>query len=319
MELFNSIPFVDAHCDTILEITRKHTSLSGPDNKTHLNIEKMQSGAVKIQFFAAFVEPDREPASALKRSLLLINKFQKEMEANSGSIENIKSSDDLKRVLEGDKMGSLLTIEGGEVLENDLELLELFYRLGVRSITLTWNYRNAIGDGAAELTYNGLSRFGLEVVKKMNELGMLIDVSHLNEAGFWDVMRNSTKPVIASHSNARMLCDHPRNLTDEQILAIADNGGVMCVNFVSPFLVREKQGFLEDVVAHIDHISKIAGTDHVGIGSDFDGTSELAVGLEDATKVPMLASALASHGYSEENIEKILGGNLLRSLNEALE
>jgi len=207
-------------------------------------------------------------------------------------------------------------VEGGEAIQEDLALLRMLYRLGVRSMTLTWNQRNAIGDGAAENPNGGLSKFGLEVVAEMNRLGMLVDVSHLNWAGFWDVVKHSKAPVIASHSNARKLCNHPRNLDDDQIKALADNGGVMCITFVPAFLKpQNKRGAsIQDIICHIDYVKKLVGPDHIGIGSDFDGTDEMPEGLENASKMPALAEALLLNGYRESEIEKILGGNILKLL-----
>jgi len=158
----------------------------------------------------------------------------------------------------------------------------------------------------------GLSRFGLEVVEEMNRLGMLIDVSHLNEPGFWDVIEASSSPVIASHSNAKALCDHPRNLTDEQIRAIADGGGVIGVNFCTAFLTSSGAATLDDVLNHIDYLVKVGGIETVGLGSDFDGITETPIGLENCSRTLILADGLNGRGYSVDAIEKIMGGNLLR-------
>ena len=199
-------------------------------------------------------------------------------------------------------------------MDGDLGVLRILYRLGIRLITLTWNQRNQIADGAGEArTGGGLTEFGVKVVAEMNHLGMLIDVSHLSEAGFWDVIKKSKEPIVASHSNCYSLCPHLRNLKDEQIKALADKGGVIGVTFVPDFLIKEnRKSTVEDVVRHIDYLVEKAGIDHVGLGSDFDGTVELPIGLKGADEIPNITKELLNQGYKEDDIKKILGGNFLR-------
>jgi membrane dipeptidase len=194
------------------------------------------------------------------------------------------------------------------------------YKLGVRLLTLTWNQRNQIADGAGESrTGSGLTEFGLKVIGEMNNLGMLIDVSHLSETGFWDVIKRSNAPIVASHSNCYALCPHLRNLKDEQIKAIADKGGVIGITFVPNFLTQEKRKTtVEDVAKHIDYLVEKAGVDYVGLGSDFDGTGGLPLGLEGVDKIPNITEELLNQGYKEKDIKKILGENFLRVFKEVV-
>ena len=199
-------------------------------------------------------------------------------------------------------------------MEGDLGVLRVLYRLGVRLITLTWNQRNQIADGIGESrTGSGLTEFGLKVIDEMNDLGMLIDVSHLSETGFWDVIKRSKTPIIASHSNCYALCSHLRNLKDEQIKALTDKDGVVGISFVPNFLTQERRKTtVKDVVTHIDYLVEKAGINYVGLGSDFDGTGGLPLGLEGVEKMPNITAELLNRGYKEGEIEKILGGNFLR-------
>ena len=199
-------------------------------------------------------------------------------------------------------------------MEGDLGVLRVLYRLGVRLLTLTWNQRNQIADGIGESrTASGLTEFGLKVIDEMNDLGMLIDVSHLSETGFWDVIKRSKTPIVASHSNCYALCSHLRNLKDEQIKALTDKDGVIGITFVPNFLTQEKRKTaVKDVVSHIDYLVEKAGIDYVGLGSDFDGTGGLPLGLEGVNKIPNITAELLNRGYMEGEIEKILGGNFLR-------
>jgi membrane dipeptidase len=209
-------------------------------------------------------------------------------------------------------------IEGGHAIEDSLRLLRNFHALGVRYMTLTHNIHSNWADSAAQpAKHNGLTAFGREVVREMNRLGMMVDVSHVSDKTFWDALETSGAPVFASHSSCRALCDVPRNMTDAMISAMAKKGGVIQINFNCGFLVKKPAGgkdsaTLADAVAHIDHAVRVAGIDAVGIGSDFDGIECVPSGLEDVSKFPALARALAAKGYSADDIRKIYGGNTLR-------
>jgi len=212
----------------------------------------------------------------------------------------------------------VLSIEGGEALEGDLTMLQLFYRLGVRALGLTWNNRNALADGIREKnSQGGLTDFGISVVKEMNQLGMIIDVSHLAEAGFWDVLEISQEPVIASHSNCRDLHNHPRNLSDTQLKGLAQKGGIVGITLVNEFLGSASPG-MEQVLDHLEHAVAVMGEDYVGLGTDFDGVENPVLGIEEATQWPRLIEAMHKRGFTESMVHKILGKNYLRLLKQIL-
>ncbi|WP_207712883.1 dipeptidase [Desulfofundulus sp. TPOSR] len=308
---------VDAHCDvlTAMEIQNRHLSEEGKGG--HVDLNRLRRGGVNIVFFAAFIAPAyRERAVA--RAMTLIDRFYGELEANGEELMMITCFEDITAARAAGKIGALLAIEGGEALGGSLEVLRMFYRLGVRSLTLTWNGRNELADGVAEEeTRGGLTRFGREVVREMNRLGMLVDVSHLSEAGFWDVLEVSTAPVIASHSNTRHICNHRRNLSDDQIRALAARGGVIGLCFCPEF-VHPSEPSLDKLLDHLDHMVALGGVGCVGIGSDFDGIKNVTPGLEDVSHLPSLTRALWQRGYRAEEISAILGGNFLRVLHQVL-
>ena len=310
----------DGHCDTILEIMNHKRTLEKKSTTGHLDIPRMKEGGIDVQFFAVFIEDIYKPDRSLKRTLQLIDCFYKEIEKNQDDISLVINYNQIKKVNRLGKIAAILSIEGGEALEGDLGVLRVLYRLGVRLLTLTWNQRNQIADGISESrTGSGLTEFGLKVIDEMNELRMLIDVSHLSETGFWDVIKRSKTPIVVSHSNCYALCPHLRNLKDEQIKALADKNGVIGVTFVPNFLTQEKRKTsVKDVVKHIDYLVEKVGVDYVGLGSDFDGTGDLPLGLEGVDKMPNLTEELLDRGYQEKEIEKILGGNFLRVFKEVV-
>ena len=310
----------DGHCDTILEIMNHKRTLEKKSTTGHLDIPRMKEGGIDVQFFAIFIEDIYKPDRSLKRTLQLIDCFYKEIEKNQNDISLVINYNQIKEVNRLGKIAAILSIEGGEALEGDLGVLRVLYRLGVRLLTLTWNQRNQIADGIGESrTGSGLTEFGLKVIDEMNDLRMLIDVSHLSETGFWDVIKRSKIPIVASHSNCYALCPHLRNLKDEQIKALANKDGVIGITFVPDFLTQEKRKTsVKDVVKHIDYLVEKVGVDYVGLGSDFDGTGDLPLGLEGVDKIPNLTEELLDRGYKEREIEKILGGNFLRVFKEVV-
>ena len=310
----------DGHCDTILEIISHKRTLGKRASTGHLDIPRMKEGGVDVQFFAVFIEDIYKPDRSLKRTLQLIDCFYREIENNQDDISLVTNYNQIGEANRAGKIAAILSIEGGEALEGDLGVLRVLYRLGVRLLTLTWNQRNQIADGIGESrTGSGLTEFGLKVIDEMNRLGMLIDVSHLSETGFRDVIKRSKAPIVASHSNCYALCPHLRNLKDEQIKAIADKGGVIGVTFVPNFLTQEKRKTnVKDVVKHIDYLVEKAGIDCVGLGSDFDGTGGLPLGLEGVDKIPNITEDLLNRGYKEKDIKKILGENFLRVFKEVV-
>lgn len=309
-DLHTSSVVVDAHCDVLTVLAQEKCSLKVKRESGHVDLPRLRKGGVKVQFFAAFISPQYR-GNYLRRAMELFDRFYCELDECSEEIMLVRDFNDLEKALNLNKLAAILTIEGGEALEGRIEVLRMLNRLGVRCLTLTWNGRNELGDGVAEAwTYGGLTKFGVEVVKEMNRLNMLIDVSHLSEAGFWNVLEISTQPVIASHSNSGTVCPHPRNLTDKQIKALATSGGVMGLCFYPDF-IHQQSPSLEKLLDHFDHIVSIAGTDCIGLGSDFDGYSGRLEGLGDAGDLPALTEGLLRRGYREEDIRKFLGGNFL--------
>ncbi|TKJ28230.1 hypothetical protein CEE39_10235 [bacterium (candidate division B38) B3_B38] len=316
----------------------------------------MKEGGLDAQFMAVFVSQSSEGQEAAHSALELIDAILEQVEANSDKAAMAYSPADIRRLHNQGKIAILMGMENGIPVEESLRLLRNFYRLGIRYITLCHGGSNFICDSSTdEPKWNGLSDFGKEMVGEMNRLGIMIDVSHISDQAFWDGLKTSRAPIIASHSCARALCDVERNLSDDMIKALAKNGGVVQLAYVSDFVsqdyhnktnerreklapamneLREKykddrEGFYRELRAlyeknpvapppitslidQIDHIVKLVGVDHVGLGSDFDGTSSVPQGLEDASKLPIITYHLLKRGYKEEEIIKILGGNLLR-------
>ena len=311
---------VDGHCDTILDIINKKRGLCEKSRIGHLDIPRMIEGGVNVQFFAAFIEEAFKPNSSLKRTLQLIDCIYQQIEKNKEEISIATNYEQIKNAIDSGKIAAIISIEGGEALEGDLGVLRMLYKLGVRLLTLTWNQRNQIADGAGESrTGSRLTEFGDKVVKEMNKIGMLIDVSHLSESSFWDVVSKSKGPIVASHSNCYTLCPHNRNLKDEQIKAIANKNGLIGVAYVNNFLSQEKRKTtIKDVVRHIEYLVNLVGFDHIGLGSDFDGTKKLPLGLDGADKVPNIIEELLNQGHKRKDIKKILGENWLRVFKEVV-
>ena len=267
---------VDMHCDTLLSLD-ENTHLR--NNDLDIDLIKMKQSNYLLQNFAIFTNYDKVK-DRVPYVLKNINKFYKEIEANKDLIKQVFSYKDIE---ENKLMSAMLTLEEGDVINDDLDILELYYRLGVRMIALTWNFKNSIGspnftpnpDRHQMLrtlnTIDGLTDFGKKYVKKCNELGIIIDVSHLGDKGFEDVLELSTKPIVASHSNARAICDVARNLSDEMILKLHQNNGVMGMNFCEDFISNDSNGSVENIIKHIDHIKELGCIDNIGLGSDFDG------------------------------------------------
>lgn len=312
---------VDTHCDTLLRVLgrRSYRASESPyrlrdrHSEGHIDLPRLKDGGVDVQFFAAYIEPFYKPDRSLKRAMQIFDAFFTELEDNKDQMLQATCVADIMAAKEQGKVAAVLAIEGGEALEGDLGVLRVFHRLGVRSIGLTWNERNDIADGVGDCrSQGGLSVFGAALIKEMNRLGILVDVSHLSDPGFWDVIELSQQPIIASHSNARAICNHRRNLNDDQIKALAQNGGVMGMNFSASFVKEGGDATLDDLLDHIDHIVQLVGPKHVGLGSDFDGISATPQGLTDVSTMPLITEGLVQRGYSEEHIRLILGGNYMR-------
>ena len=305
----------DAHADTVLAWDRGRP-FATRTAQGHVDLPRLRDGGVKVQIFALFVEPAYPPEQALARTLHLWDVLRQAIVEAAGQARLCRTAAEVDTAIAAGVLAVIASVEGGEALGTDLRLLRVLHALGVRAMGLTWNGRNAIASGAGDAS-GGLTAFGRDVVCEMFRLGMVVDVSHLNRRSFWDALAAARGPVIASHSNARALCDHPRNLADDQIRALAASGGVMGMNFYPRFLASSpERADLGRVCDHIDHICGLVGPAHVGLGSDFDGIAGVPRGLEDCSRLPALTAELLRRGYRRQDVRAILGGNFRRVFQE---
>ncbi len=308
---------LDAHCDTITTIMERGEELR--KNNCHIDLCRLKEYEKYVQFFAAFISPEHAKMGALQRTISIIDRLYQEIEINKDDILLCRNYNDIISCCQSGKVAAVLTIEGGEALEGSISALRILYQLGVRAMTLTWNYRNQIADGVLDgVSGGGLTPFGREVVTEMNRMGMLVDVSHISEPGFWDVLNLSNKPIIASHSNAKRLCSHVRNLTDDQLLALKKNGGVTGINLYPVFLNNSGKASLKDALSHIEYILALTGEDTLGFGSDFDGIDSTPEGLEGVQCYSELLNEMLRLNYSESLVKKIAGENFMRVIKEVL-
>jgi membrane dipeptidase len=337
--------------------------------KTHTDIRRMKAGGLGAEFFAIYVGKEfvnkkaSEGGGAARRALDMIDVVNEQIRRHPESLQAASTAADIRRIVKNGKIAALMGIEGGHAIEDSLRTLRQFYKLGVRYMTLTHTNTNDWADSEGDANnanvkhHNGLTDFGRDVVHEMNRLGMMIDVSHVADKTFYDVIASTQAPVIASHSSCRAIANHTRNMTDDMLKAMGKNGGVVMVNFYDGFLDPRKAEMtlrartLEDelkgkypddpkrvqteleawrkandpgktplsvLIDHIDHVAKVAGIDHVGIGSDFDGVpfTGLPEGMEDISKLPTITYELMKRGYSDADIKKVLGENLLRVMTE---
>jgi membrane dipeptidase len=307
---------VDCHCDTLIKVIDTDQSMYlSPTN--HIDFSSLRDNNVILQFFAAWPDPNAYKGRMFQRAAALIDKLYRETEKHSSIISVVTNFDQIRDNINNNKLSALIAVEGGDVLEGDLALLRTLYRLGVRSITLTWNGRNEIADGVGVgENSGGLTSFGKSVIEEMNSLGMIIDVSHLSPKGFWDVIELTKQPIIASHSNSLSICNHRRNLSDEQIKAIAKNGGIIGITFASGFLATSTEG-IDHVVKHIDHMCSLVGADYVSLGSDFDGAT-IPSDIKGASCYHDIIKQLHKLNYSNNDINKIMGENILRIIRQVL-
>lgn len=308
---------IDFHCDTILRLM-DNEQYELRKNNFSVDIEKLKKADSLAQFFALFIDLASDP-EPLNTCLKMSDRFFNELDKNTEDIAFAKNYKDIQSNDSQGKLSALLTIEEGGALEGKMYNLRTFYRLGVRLITLLWNMPNEIGfpNCRKECMNKGLTPFGKELLNEMNKLGMIIDVSHMSDGGFYDVANLSTKPFVASHSNARAIKAHPRNLTDDMIRLLADKGGVMGINFEKEFLGTSDISEVEDMIVHIKHIKKVGGIEVLAIGSDFDGISP-NLEINNIGEIDKLISALKSNSFSEEEIEKIMYKNALRVIKDVL-
>ncbi|WP_010250356.1 dipeptidase [Acetivibrio cellulolyticus] len=307
----------DAHCDTITKIMEINSNLH--TSNCHIDIARMKKIGNFVQTFAAYIDPAYSQAYAMKRAMQIIDRFYNEIEIYKDDIMLCCNYKDIQKAISDGKIAAMLSIEGGEALQGDLGALRNFYRLGVRSICLTWNFRNEIADGVKDgETGGGLTPFGKKLIKEMNNLGMLVDLSHISEKGFWDVIETTDKPIIVSHSNARVICSHARNLYNDQITAVAKNGGVIGINLYPDFLNDTGRATITDIIKHIEHIISLAGADHIGMGADFDGIEKTPEDINGVEAINAIFEELGKLNYSNEVIEKFAGGNFLRLVKDLL-
>lgn len=313
---------LDSHCDTPTKILRGR-DLSKDNDLAHIDIPKLKRGGVDAAFFALYIPARLSEAAAYDYALRQYDVVRDMVESNSDSVAFALSETQAHENKAKGLFSVFLGLENGSPIGNSLERIKEFYDKGVRYMTLCHSRDNQICDSCAGgKTWGGLSPFGREVVAEMNRLGMLVDVSHISDEAFWDVLECSSKPVVATHSCCRALCSHPRNMTDDMIKALAAKGGVIQINFYPVFLHEDYEldspssvlPSFTRIVDHIDHVVELVGIDHVGIGSDFDGIEVAPDGLEDISKMPVLFEELRRRGYSESDLTKLASGNFFNVL-----
>jgi len=357
---------IDSHDDTPQRMLFDKTfDISVRHKDGHIDVPRMREGGLDALFFSIWVPSDVTGPPAVKRALDLIDCVREAARLHPNDLMLATTAADIRRAAAEHKIAALMGMEGGHMIDDDVRLLRVYAALGVRYMTLTHFKNNTWADSSTDkAAHNGLTPFGKDVVREMNRLGMMVDISHVADKTFWDVIETTKAPVVASHSSARAIANHPRNMTDDMLRALAKNGGVVMINYHAAFLSEEfrvasekKSGtvvesmaamskkcggneacttleseridheamargelpkvYWDKIVEHIDHAVKVAGADHVGLGSDFDGAT-MPIGMEDASKLPKITDALLKKGYSDADVEKILGGNILRVM-EAVE
>jgi membrane dipeptidase len=364
---------IDGHADTPQRFVDESWNFSDPLGGGMVNLEAAQVGNLAAEFFAIWVEPKEWLGCYAHRTLQLIDGVYEQLRRHPATMRLGLTPGDIVQAHADRVFCVLLGIEGGHSIEADLGLLRMYHQLGVRYMTLTWANTNEWADSSGDLDdaavvhHGGLTGFGRDVVREMNRLGMMVDVSHVSDATFWDVLKTTHAPIIASHSSARAVTEVARNLSDEQLRAVATNDGVVMVNFYPSFIddawregwtasraerevlyAEAGAGFrargepvpyyvplavdrafyaerlsetlplapFSALIDHLDHVAQVAGIDHVGLGSDFDGFPILPQGLRSAADLPKVTAALHARGYTAEQLRKLLGGNLLRVFGE---
>lgn len=354
---------VDTHDDTTQRLlTDKTFDIAKRNPNGNIDIPRMREGGLDALFFSIWVPSDVTGPIAVKKAMDLIDSVHEAVRLHPADLVLATTAAEVRKAAGDRKIAALMGMEGGHMIDDDLRLLRLYHALGVRYMTLTHFKNNNWADSSTDKpAHNGLTAFGKDVVREMNRLGMMVDISHVADKTFYDVLELTKAPVIASHSSCRAIDKHPRNMTDEMLRALAKNGGVVMINYEVSFLseenrlASEKSGGVvaaldemskkcggdeacstlesarvtraamemgdlpkvswEKIVEHLDHAIKVAGVDHVGLGSDFDGAT-MPFGMEDASKLPKLTDALLKLGYSEADVEKVLGGNILRVMEQ---
>lgn len=304
---------VDTHVETPLLISEKQIKLR--DNQGQVSLEKLRLGGVNVVFFSVFVNPYRYKNMAKSQADFIIKAFKKELDANQDWVELASSYADIERIVKSGKIAALMGMEGADPIGESLDNLNYFHKQGIRYLGPTWSTHTLMADssGPSKPRWKGLSKFGKMAIERMNSLGMLIDVSHLSDAAFYDVLKLSKQPIIATHSGVDGVLNNARNLSDDMLKLIASNGGAVGIIFYPPHLEKGGNATTASVIKHIDHAIKIMGENHVGLGSDFDGLDRPPpTDLKNTSEMPNLVNALQKKGYSEERLEKVLGGNFMR-------
>jgi len=359
---FSSI-VVDTHDDTTQRLVDEKFDLGHRDARGHIDIPRMKEGGMGAIFFSIWMPSSITGPEAVKRALDQIDAVREQVRRHPDDLVLATTAEEVRRAYAQHKIAALMGMEGGHMIDNDLGILRMYAALGVRYLTLTHGANTEWADSSTDKpAHNGLTDFGKDVVRELNRLGVLVDISHVSDKTFYDALEVSKAPMIASHSSCRALCDAPRNMTDDMIKALAAKGGVIQINYHMGFLSQEYRNatsnpaFVKElnaevqkrcgasqacqiregeqvarelveqgkaprvdwtkIVDHIDHAVKLAGADHVGLGSDFDGAN-MPYGLEDASKLPKITEALLRKGYSESDIRRILSGNTLRVMEQA--
>ena len=370
-QIHESALIVDTHADTPQRFLDEGFDIGSTDPKDygHISLDKAKAGNLGAEFFSIWVEPETNQGHFARHTLDLIDSVYEQVARHPDRMMMAFSTEDIERAHKQKKLAALMGIEGGHSIENDIHVLRDFYRLGIRYMTLSWSNTNEWADSSGDINnpkiehHNGLTDGGKQIVQEMNRLGMLVDISHVADKTFYDTIAVTKAPVIASHSSSRALTNHPRNMTDDMLRAVAKNGGVVQANFFNAFIDEEYRKAsdaqknerdaalkayqdqmkaagkivtyvdldridrewaakiprppLKSLIDHIDHIAKVAGIDHVGLGSDYDGVSGATPqGIDSAADLPKITQALLDRGYSADDIRKILGGNLMRVFRE---
>ena len=309
---------LDAHEDIAFHLNYFKRDFVNPSKPCMITLPWLKEGNVRMVFNTVFIHPKQKPEKTLESGLEQLAKYDEIYDIFKDDIYQVKTADDLSRFGQDEKIGFLTLVEGADPIES-VEKLDEFYDRGVRIIGLAWNDKNQYASGND--TEDGLSEEGIKLVQRMNDLGITLDLSHLNEKGFWEAIELTNLIPIATHSNARALTDSPRNLRDEQLKAISDRGGVIGIVLYNYFLkIGDKKPTLEEVFAHTDYMINLCGEDHVGIGSDMDGAriEDFPEGLKTIADLPKIAEFFLKKGYPEQRVEKIMSGNFLRVLNSNL-
>jgi len=366
--IHSSALVIDTHADTPGRFVDENFDLAQDAGHGYMDFNKIKAGNLGAEFFSIWVDPKDFKGKEIKRALDMIDSVYEQARQHPDKMMMAFSTADIQAAHRQHKLAALMGVEGGHAIQGNIRVLRDYYRLGVRYMTLTWSNTNELGDSSGDLTnkdiehHDGITPFGRQVVREMNRMGMMVDISHVADRTFYQALVSSRAPVIASHSSARALTNAPRNMTDDMLVALARNGGVAQVNFYCGFISQkwadgmkklkedkdpdyekvqslfmtertpemakqlyEAEVVLEkkvprppfsDLIDHIDHMVKIAGVDHVGIGSDFDGIDCAPKGIDSVADLPKITAALSARGYKAADIQKILGGNLMRVFTE---